>query len=107
MLKAEEDGGQYSFEATGIENTDQPFPQQMFGHALFETIKRKEMLQLQWTFYNNSATQMNTMFGISMTDNPLPQGFDLIETDYKEKMKKYLSGFEEIKKSYCIFYKEK
>lgn len=83
ILKAEAEGGQYSFEATGIENTDGPFPQQMFGHELSEPVNRKEMLELQWTFYNNSAAQMNAMFGISMTDNPLPEGFDLIETDYK------------------------
>ena len=40
------------------------------------------MLTLQWHFYNTSSAQMNAQYGISMPNSPLPDGFDLIETDY-------------------------
>ena len=83
ILEAEADNGQYRFEATGIENTMTRFPKTMYGHELSEPVKRKEMLHLQWTFYNNSSAQMNAEFGTSMPEYLLPDGFDLIETDYK------------------------
>lgn len=56
---------------------------EMYGHELSNRIKRKDMLKLQWTFYNNSGAQMNAGFGTSMHEVQLPEGFDLIETDYK------------------------
>lgn len=83
ILKAEADNGKYRFEATGIEASNKPFPKKMYGHELSNQVKRKDMLNLQWTFYNHSGAQMNAEFGISMKDEPLPEGFDLIETDYK------------------------
>lgn len=83
ILLAEADNGKYRFEATGIEVTDRPFPPKMYGHALSTPTKRKDMLSLQWTFYNNSGAQMNAAYGTSWHDVPLPEGFDLIETDYK------------------------
>lgn len=83
ILLADADNGKYVFEATGIENTDIVFPQKMYGHERSESAKRKEMLALQWHFYNTSAAQMNAQYGISMPDDPLPDRFDLIETDYK------------------------
>lgn len=83
ILRAEADNGKYRFEATGVENSSMIFPEQMYGHNLSETVSRKDMLKLQWTFYNSSGTQMNAQFGISMPDHQLPEGFDLIETDYK------------------------
>lgn len=46
-------------------------------------MKRKDMLSLQWKFYNNSGAQMQAEFGITAHDDPLPEGFDLIETDYR------------------------
>lgn len=55
----------------------------MYGHELSNRVKRKDMLKLQWTFYNNSGAQMNAEFGTSMHEVQLPKGFDLIETDYK------------------------
>ena len=83
ILLADADNGKYIFEATGIENSDIAFPQKMYGHEQSEFAKRKDMLKLQWYFYNNSASQMNAEYGISMSDDPLPDGFDLIESDYK------------------------
>ena len=83
ILRAEADNGKYRFEATGIENSSMAFPAQMYGHNLSEPVKRKDMLKLQWTFYNNSGASMNAEYGISMPDDPLPDGFDIIETDYR------------------------
>ena len=83
ILKADADNGKYRFEATGIETTNKTFPEKMYGHELSNTVKRKDMLKLQWTFYNNSGAQMNAEFGTSMQEIQLPEGFDLIETDYK------------------------
>lgn len=83
ILLAEADNGKYIFEATGVENTDMPFPAKMYGHEFSEPTKRKDMLSLQWSFYNNSSAQMNAAYGTSMQEDPLPEGFDLIETDYK------------------------
>ena len=83
ILKANADNGKYCFEATGIEASNRPFPEKMYGHELSNRVKRKDMLELQWTFYNNSGAQMNAEFGTSMQEIQLPEGFDLIETDYK------------------------
>ncbi len=83
ILLADADNGKYCFEATAIETTNQPFPAKMYGHEHSERINRKDMLSLQWTFYNHAGAQMNAQFGTSVTDAPLPPGFDLIETDYK------------------------
>lgn len=83
ILYADADNGKYIFEATGIEMTDKDFPQKMYGHELSNQMKRKDMLKLQWIFYNNSGAQMNAEYGLSLRDAPLPDGFDLIETDYK------------------------
>lgn len=83
ILKANADNGKYCFEATGIEASNRPFPEKMYGHELSNRVKRKDMLELQWTFYNNSGAQMNAEFGTSMQEVQLPEGFDLIETDYK------------------------
>ncbi len=42
------------------------------------------MRQTTWTFYKNSSAQMSAEFGTStMPEVELPEGFDLIETDYK------------------------
>lgn len=83
ILEATADGGAYNFTATGIETVDVNMPERIYGHDLSEKTDRKQMLLTTWDFYNNSAAQMNAQFGISMTDDPLPEGFDLIETDYK------------------------
>lgn len=87
ILKADADNGKYRFEATGIEASNKPFPKRMYGHELSKKVNRKDMLNLQWTFYNNSGAQMNAEFGVYMKDEPLPEGFDLIETDYKNLLK--------------------
>ena len=83
ILEADADNGKYHFEATGIESVDATFPQKMYGHDLSVSMKRKDMLSLQWKFYNNSGAQMQAEFGITAHDDPLPEGFDLIETDYR------------------------
>lgn len=83
ILHADADNGKYIFEATGIETTDMTFPAKMYGHQLSTPAKREDMLNLQWTFYNHSAAQMNAEYGTSMQEIPLPEGFDLIETDYR------------------------
>lgn len=83
ILRADADNGKYRFEATGIEMTDRCFPVKMYGHELSIPMKRKDMLNLQWKFYNNSGAQMNAEFGVSMPEIALPKGFDLIETDYR------------------------
>lgn len=83
ILHADADNGKYRFEVTGIETSNKTFPEKMYGHELSNRVNRKDMLNLEWTFYNNSGAQMNAEFGISIKDEPLPEGFDLIETDYK------------------------
>ncbi len=85
ILAADADNGKYSFETTGIETVDIPFPKKIYGHDLSEKMNRKEMRRTAWSFYNNSSAQMSAEYGItSMPDDALPDGFDLIETDYHE-----------------------
>lgn len=84
ILAADADDGKYSFEATGIEVINMPFPMKIYGHDRSEKMDRKEMLRTTWTFYNNSSAQMSAQFGTAaMPEVILPEGFDLIETDYK------------------------
>lgn len=84
ILAAEADNGKYKFEATGLETIDQPFPKKIYGHELSEKIARKELRKITWSFYNHSSAQMAAAFGTSaMPETVLPEGFDLIETDYK------------------------
>ena len=84
ILAAYADNGKYRFEATGIEATNILFPKKIYGHDLSEKMSRKEMRQTTWTFYKNSSAQMSAEFGTSaMPEVELPEGFDLIETDYK------------------------
>ncbi len=84
ILAAEADNGKYLFEATGIETIDIPFPKKIYGHELSEKMNRKEMRQTIWNFYKSSNAQMSAAYGITnLPDYDLPDGFDLIETDYK------------------------
>lgn len=84
ILAADADNGRYRFEATGIETSDSPFPEKIYGHDLSGKMDRKEMRRTTWNFYNNSSAQMSAEFGTAaMSEATLPEGFDLIETDYK------------------------
>ncbi|MDE6237437.1 MAG: GLPGLI family protein [Muribaculaceae bacterium] len=84
ILRADDTTGNYIFEATGVENSDMSFPSKMYGHELSEAISRKNLLRTQWNFYNNIDGQSTADgMGISNLSDPLPEGFDLIETDYK------------------------
>ncbi|MCM1356065.1 MAG: GLPGLI family protein [Staphylococcus sp.] len=84
ILAADADNGRYVFEATGIEAVNQPFPRKIYGHDLSEKMDRKEMRRMTWTFYNHSGAQMAAQLGVSgVPEISLPEGFDLIETDYK------------------------
>lgn len=84
ILAADCDGGRYSFEATGIEAVDQPFPKKIYGHDLSDKKDRKDMRRITWDFYNHSSAQMSAAYGTPLTPEvELPEGFDLIETDYK------------------------
>ncbi|WP_347294188.1 GLPGLI family protein [uncultured Duncaniella sp.] len=84
ILAADADNGKYSFEATGLEVVNKPFPKKIYGHDISEKMDRKEMRRTTWAFYKNSSAQMSAEFGTSaMPEVELPEGFDLIETDYK------------------------
>lgn len=84
ILEADADCGKYRFIATGIEAASRPFPSKIYGHDLSEKTDRKEMRRMTWQFYHNSSSQMAAEYGITgMKDEELPEGFDLIETDYK------------------------
>ncbi len=84
ILAADADNGKYSFEATGLEVVNKPFPKKIYGHDLSEKMDRKEMRRTTWSFYNNSGAQMSAKYGtVAIPEVELPEGFDLIETDYK------------------------
>ena len=84
ILSAEADNGKYSFEATGIEAVDRQFPKKIYGHDLSEKMDRRKMRQTTWKLYNNSGALMSAEFGTTtIPEIELPEGFDLIETDYK------------------------
>lgn len=84
ILAADADNGRYKFEATGIEAVNIPFPEKIYGHDLSEQTERKEMRRTTWAFYHNSSAQMSAAYGSTvMPEVELPEGFDLIETDYK------------------------
>lgn len=44
---------------------------------------RKNMREICWTFYTTCAAQMKAQYGVTIKEVKLPDGFDLIETDYK------------------------
>ncbi|MDE6237098.1 MAG: GLPGLI family protein, partial [Muribaculaceae bacterium] len=84
ILRAEDETGKFKFDATGIENSDMAFPLKMYGHEFSEAAARKDLLRTAWNFYNNVNGQSAAdAMGNNRFARPLPEGFDLIETDYK------------------------
>lgn len=83
ILEATADNGAYNFIATGLEQTDAEMPRKIYGHDLSEKMDRKNMREICWTFYTTCAAQMKAQYGVTIKEVKLPDGFDLIETDYK------------------------
>lgn len=86
ILEADSENGAHNFLATGIEAKPTPFRKKMYGWDDVEEKDRKKALMERWKFYLNPWGGMTAEFGSSSSGRPeeeLPEGFDLIETDYK------------------------
>ncbi|MBD5220262.1 MAG: GLPGLI family protein [Bacteroidales bacterium] len=74
ILLVTDSDNKYRLEATVVDFTEIVFPVNLYGHENSRMSTRLEMLRNEWEFYNFPH------FGLPAE---LPDGFDLIETDYK------------------------
>lgn len=82
ILEMSADNGAYKFRATGLETVNIDFPK-VYGQEGIKQKDRIKMLRRQWDFYTNGDAEMTALTGKPFPKFPLPEGFDLIETDYK------------------------
>lgn len=95
ILEAEADGGQYSFIATGLQQTDRTIGEVYRGHE-FEETTRNDFLKNKRSFLDNTLSRLNAQLGgVSITKVQDENGNDIsdaifatrstvdfIETDY-------------------------
>lgn len=83
ILEAESDNNAYHILAVGIEENKTPFPKVIYGFDYAERKDRKKALLIQWNFYyvDDDTAQMGVS---SMWQATPPEGFDLIEKDYRQ-----------------------
>ncbi len=85
IMDAETDSGEYRFEITGIENTNQPIPNRP-GNRSYSKTTRKNFRKFQWELLLNPEKQWpdGTVKLLNLdTSVKAKTAHDLIETDYK------------------------